>query len=248
MKIVGPTIVGLGGSGSRRHHAAGRPATSSTSCAASRCSTGLRLRQLPLRRLPRAARARARPARSGSQTLARDTGLAIRPEAVAPSTRCDNLQGIDVERSAVAHRPGDPVDGSPPDDRRVRRGRGHHCPCRTSPPSSQGDALRVAVAGDRLHHGQPPFQGSAAHQRSLSETSYVDWLKSEFGVGMKDFCTYWFRRARGPPANRDSGPDWSAPTRSHRTSGRSASLEYVDARGGVITDAVSSQSCHRASP
>ena len=59
-------------------------------------------------------------------------------------------------------------------------------------------------------------------------------------MGIKDFCVYWFRRASDhlKPGQR-AGLVGTNSISQNRA--RSASLEYVVANGGVITDAVSSQ-------
>ena len=33
---------------------------------------------------------------------------------------------------------------------------------------------------------------------------YVEWLKREFGIGVKDYCVYWFRKAHEPSSRRSS--------------------------------------------
>lgn len=87
--------------------------------------------------------------------------------------------------------------------------------------------------------GNPPFLGSQ-RIRSAHGDAYVEWLKSEFGVGVKDYCVYWFRRAVNhlKPGQR-AGLVGTNSISQNRA--RSASLEYVVEQGGVITDAVSSQ-------
>jgi hypothetical protein len=42
--------------------------------------------------------------------------------------------------------------------------------------------------------GNPPFLGSQ-HIRKAFGDDYVDWLKKSFGVGVKDYCTYWFQNS-----------------------------------------------------
>ncbi|MCA1676187.1 MAG: class I SAM-dependent DNA methyltransferase, partial [Actinobacteria bacterium] len=70
--------------------------------------------------------------------------------------------------------------------------------------------------------------------------AYVDWLKRTFGVGVKDYCVYWFRRAHDhlKPGQRAGlvGTNSVAQNRA-----RSVSLDYVTGNGGVITDAVPTQ-------
>ncbi len=87
--------------------------------------------------------------------------------------------------------------------------------------------------------GNPPFHGSQQLRRALGD-DYVERLKDSFGVGVKDFCTYWFRRAEDhlTPGQR-AGLVGTNSISQNRA--RSVSLDYIIQRGGVITDAVSSQ-------
>lgn len=103
----------------------------------------------------------------------------------------------------------------------------------------QADALRVDWPEVDVVIGNPPFNGSQHLRRDLGE-DYLAWLERAFCVGIRDFCTYWFRRAAdhlGPDARAGLvGTNFVAQGR-----GREASLDYVVERGGVITDAVPSQ-------
>ncbi|MDE8667820.1 hypothetical protein PY310_04400 [Pseudarthrobacter sp. H3Y2-7] len=87
--------------------------------------------------------------------------------------------------------------------------------------------------------GNPPFLGASLLRRSLGD-DYLGWLKKQFGVGIKDLCVYWFRKAQDQlkPGQRAGLVGTNSIS---QNLGRSASLEYVLANGGVITDAVSSQ-------
>lgn len=87
--------------------------------------------------------------------------------------------------------------------------------------------------------GNPPFLGSQRLRSSLG-AAYLDWLSNTFGVGVKDLCVYWFRKAHDAlaPGQRAGlvGTNSVAQNRA-----RDASLDYIVENGGVITDAVSSQ-------
>jgi hypothetical protein len=76
--------------------------------------------------------------------------------------------------------------------------------------------------------------------RSTIGDAEIDYLKKTFGIGVKDYCVYWFRKAHDHlrPGQRAGlvGTNSVAQNR-----GRAESLEYIAANGGVITDAVSSQ-------
>ncbi len=102
-----------------------------------------------------------------------------------------------------------------------------------------GDALRIPWPRADAIIGNPPFHGDR-QLRGLLGDDYVRWLQEEFGAGLKDHCVYWFRKTheqlgRGQRAGL-VGTNSIAQNRA-----RGASLEYIVERGGVITNAVSSQ-------
>lgn len=171
------------------------------------------------------------------RSLAEDAGVSA-PPAPWPYYRLTNLQGIDIENVAVliarvtlwmGHRQmieryGESEDPLPLVDLEgVRR----------------GDALRDAWPETDCIVGNPPFLGDR-NLRGAFGDGYVRWLDERFGVGLKDFCVYWFRKAQDHllPGQR-AGLVGTNSISQNRA--RSASLSYVIAQGGVITDAVSSQ-------
>ena len=87
--------------------------------------------------------------------------------------------------------------------------------------------------------GNPPFNGSQNLRRHLGD-DYLAKLKRTFGCGVRDYCTYFFRRTADHlvPGARAGlvGTNSVAQGR-----GREAALDYVVEKGGVITEAVSSQ-------
>ena len=87
--------------------------------------------------------------------------------------------------------------------------------------------------------GNPPFHGSQNIRRELGD-AYADWLRGAFGVGLKDYCVYWFRRAHEQlePGKR-AGLVGTNSVSQNRA--RGASLDYIAKHGGTITDAVSKQ-------
>ncbi|MEH1013449.1 DNA methyltransferase [Micromonospora sp. CPCC 206060] len=101
------------------------------------------------------------------------------------------------------------------------------------------DALQVPWPEVDCIIGNPPFLGSQNMREAHGEV-YLKWLSKTFGVGIKDFCVYWFRRAHQhlKPGQR-AGLVGTNSISQNRA--RSASLDYVVGNGGVITDAVSSQ-------
>lgn len=102
-----------------------------------------------------------------------------------------------------------------------------------------GDALRLDWPKAGAIIGNPPFHGDRNLRRVLGD-EYVEWLRNEFGVGVKDLCVYWFRKAHDAlaPGNR-AGLVGTNSISQNRA--RSASLDYIVENGGVITSAVSTQ-------
>lgn len=168
--------------------------------------------------------------------LAADAGLP-RPTDL-PYYPLANIQGIDIERVAVriaqvtlwmGHR--QMVD---------RYGEAEPVlPLQDLSAIRAADALRIEWPETDAIIGNPPFYGSQHLRASLGD-DYVKWLAKQFKVGIKDLCVYWFRRAidHMKPGQR-AGLVGTNSISQNRA--RSASLEYVVAQGGVITDAVSSQ-------
>jgi len=102
-----------------------------------------------------------------------------------------------------------------------------------------GDALRMKWPRADAIIGNPPFHGSQMLRGVLGD-DYVSWLREEFGVGVKDYCVYWFRKAHDHLA--PGGRAGLVGTNSiSQNRARSASLDYIVGNGGVITDAVSTQ-------
>ncbi len=171
------------------------------------------------------------------RTLAADTGLPI-PVGPWPYYRLQNLQGIDIENVAVLIS-------------RVTLWMGHRQMIEmygeAEPPLPlvdlsgirRADALREPWPATDAIVGNPPFLGDR-NLRSAFGSAYTEWLVDTFGIGLKDFCVYWFRKTHDHllPGQRAGlvGTNSIAQNRA-----RSASLDYVVARDGVITDAVSSQ-------
>ncbi len=170
-------------------------------------------------------------------TLAAEQGLP-KPPGPWPYYRLSNLQGIDIERIAVLIA-------------RVTLWMGHRqmidhfgeaepvLPLVDMSSIRVADALRVDWPATDAIVGNPPFLGSQ-HIRGAFGDDYVDWLKKSFGVGVKDFCTYWFRKAHDHllPGQRAGLVETNSISQNRA---RSASLDYIVANGGTITGAVSTQ-------
>lgn len=170
-------------------------------------------------------------------TLAETTGVP-KPAGALPYVPLTNMYGIDIERVAVmiaritlwmGHRQVMDLYGAAEDP----------LPLVSLPGVRQADALRAEWPTVDAIIGNPPFLGSQLLRESLGG-AYLDWLSKEFGVGVKDLCVYWFRRTHDAlePGHR-AGLVGTNSISQNRA--RSASLEYIAANGGVITDAVSSQ-------
>jgi hypothetical protein len=101
------------------------------------------------------------------------------------------------------------------------------------------DALRIPWPAASVIVGNPPFHGDR-HLRRVLGDDYVEWLKRAFDAGVKDHCVYWFRKAHDhlQPGQR-AGLVGTNSVSQNRA--RSASLNYIVERGGIITNAVSTQ-------
>lgn len=101
------------------------------------------------------------------------------------------------------------------------------------------DALQVDWPEVDAIIGNPPFLGGGQLRGSLGG-DYVEWLKSTFHAGVRDLCTYWFRKANDhlKPGQRAGLVGTNSIS---QNMGREASLDYIVANHGVITDAVSSE-------
>jgi len=170
-------------------------------------------------------------------TLAETTG-GPKPAGPLPYVPLTNMHGIDIERVAVSIA-------------RVVLWMGHRqimdlygeaeapLPLVSLPGVRQADALRVEWPQVDAIIGNPPFLGSQLLRAQLGGP-YLEWLDKQFGVGVKDLCVYWFRRANDALApGQRAGLVGTNSISQNRA--RSASLEYIASHGGVITDAVSSQ-------
>jgi hypothetical protein len=102
-----------------------------------------------------------------------------------------------------------------------------------------GDALRTEWERADAVIGNPPFHGSQ-HLRRVLGDPYVEWLKSAYGIGVKDYCVYWFRKAQDhlEPGKRAGLVGTNSIS---QNKARSESLDYIVSNGGVITSAVSTQ-------
>ena len=103
----------------------------------------------------------------------------------------------------------------------------------------RGDSLKLEWPETDVIIGNPPFHGDR-NLRSVVGDEYLEWLKSEFDVGVKDHCVYFFLKA-----HRNLRPGKRAGLVATKTisqnKNRDASLVWITENGGTITDAVSSK-------
>ena len=102
-----------------------------------------------------------------------------------------------------------------------------------------GDALRMRWPRADAIVGNPPFHGSQ-HLRRVVGDDYVEWLKREFNVGVKDYCVYWFRKTHDS-LKEGSRAGLVGTNSVSQNRARGASLQYIVDNGGTITRAVSTQ-------
>ena len=103
----------------------------------------------------------------------------------------------------------------------------------------RADALKLEWPRADAIIGNPPYHGDRFVRREFGD-EYVEWLKAEFGIGVKDYCVYWFRKAHDhlQPGKR-AGLVGTNSISQNRA--RGASLQHIVDNGGVITAAVSTQ-------
>lgn len=103
----------------------------------------------------------------------------------------------------------------------------------------RADALRTQWPQTDVVIGNPPFIGDRKIRGKLGD-AYLEWLKKTFKVGVIDLSGYWFRIAADQmkPGQRAG---FVSTNTLRQNKHRLASIDYVVQKGGVITDAVSSQ-------
>lgn len=101
----------------------------------------------------------------------------------------------------------------------------------------RADALSVEWPEANAIVGNPPYHGSQ-NLRDILDEQQVEYIKGRFGIGLKDFCVYWFRLAADTMRPGDRAGLVGTNSISQNRA-REASLNYIVEKGGVITDAVS---------
>jgi hypothetical protein len=101
------------------------------------------------------------------------------------------------------------------------------------------DSLKIEWPETDVVIGNPPFHGDR-NLRKVVGDEYIDWLKQEFGVGVKDHCVYFFIKThRNLKPGQRAG--LVATNTISQTKNRDASLVWIAQNDGVITDAISSK-------
>jgi hypothetical protein len=102
-----------------------------------------------------------------------------------------------------------------------------------------GDSLKLEWPETDVVIGNPPFHGDR-NLRKVVGDDYIDWLKQEFGVGVKDHCVYFFLKT-----HRNLKPGQRAGLVATKTiaqaKNRDAALAPIVTSGSTITDAISSK-------
>jgi MmeI, DNA-methyltransferase domain/MmeI, N-terminal domain/MmeI, target recognition domain/MmeI, helicase spacer domain len=98
-------------------------------------------------------------------------------------------------------------------------------------------ALRVEWPEADAIIGNPPYHGSNTLRAEVGDEE-VEFLKQEFGVGVKDYSVYWFRKAH-ERLNAGGRAGIVATNSVTQNRNRKASLQWIVEKGGVITDAIS---------
>ncbi|MBA3434607.1 MAG: class I SAM-dependent DNA methyltransferase [Actinobacteria bacterium] len=103
----------------------------------------------------------------------------------------------------------------------------------------RGDALKLDWPRADAIIGNPPYHGSQMLRRELGN-DYVEWLRTEFEIGVKDYAVYWFRKTheRLAPGGRAG---LVATNSISQNRNRGPSLQWIIDHEGVITSAVSKQ-------
>jgi len=99
------------------------------------------------------------------------------------------------------------------------------------------DSLKIEWPETDAIIGNPPFHGDR-NLRSVVGDEYLDWLKTEFGVGVKDHCVFFFIKAH-QNLRPGARAGLVATKTIAQTKNRDASLVPIVQSGGVITDAIS---------
>jgi hypothetical protein len=152
--------------------------------ARTRCSSAVRLAYRELRRIEAELRRRERDMR-------RSAGLREQQQ-LALHFPLTNIKGIEIDPFAVqlarvtmwmGHKLA--VDELDIDERVL--------PLADLSGIRRDDALRIEWPEADAIIGNPPYHGTKFLRSELGD-EYVEWLKNEFGIGIKDYAIYWSER------------------------------------------------------
>ena len=101
------------------------------------------------------------------------------------------------------------------------------------------DSLKTEWPSSDAVIGNPPFHGDR-NLRKVVGDEYIDWLKHEFGVGVKDHCVYFFIKT-GRELKPGQRAGLVATNTIAQAKSRDAALAPIVAAGSTITDAISSK-------
>jgi hypothetical protein len=103
----------------------------------------------------------------------------------------------------------------------------------------RGNALHLGWPQADAIVGNPPYHGSNKLRDVVGDRE-IEWLKDAFGVGVKDYAVYWFRKTQ-ERLEGDGRAGLVATNSVTQNRNRKPSLEWIAENGGVITNAVSKQ-------
>ncbi len=184
----------------------------------------------------RELRAIERLAHDKTTKLHHDAGLAA---PLLPRYPIDNLYGIEIDAFAVEIAKVTLWMTHAIETRRYTTSAENPLPLHPLTHLECADSLKVEWPDVEAIIGNPPFHGDH-NLRSVVGGEYIEWLKTRFGVGVMDHCTYFFRKAH---EEMDPGERAGlvATNTISQSKNRNASLGWIIENDGVIFDATSTK-------
>lgn len=166
--------------------------------------------------------------------LHHDAGL---PAPLLPRYPIDNLFGIEIDAFAVEIAKVTLWMTHAIETRRYSSSAENPLPLHPLNHLVCADSLKTDWPSVNAIVGNPPFHGDR-NLRGVVGDEYIDWLKERFGVGVKDHCVYFFRKAHEElkPGERCG---LVATNTISQSKNRDASLGWIMKNDGVIFDATS---------
>ncbi len=184
----------------------------------------------------RELRALERLAHDKTTKLHHDAGL---PAPLLPRYPIDNLYGIEIDAFAVEIAKVTLWMTHAIETRRYATSAENPLPLHPLTHLECADSLKTDWPSVNAIIGNPPFHGDR-NLRGVVGDEYIEWLKDRFGVGVKDHCVYFFRKAHEELKEGDRAGLVATKTISQSRI-RDASLGWIIESGGTIFDAVSNQ-------